>query len=75
MKALREEIAAVELTAEQIEWTMLLETADRLSDSAAKATLERSGRRPHATGAAEVPSARLLIAAAIAYRLPADETP
>lgn len=74
VKGLRKEIAAIELHAEQVEQAILFDAAEQLSEGAAAATAEQAIAanvatfvQRNATGAAEIPPARLLIAAAAAY--------
>lgn len=74
VKALRKDIAAVELRAEQIEQALLFDEADTVAAGATPASAEHAVTanvtafvQRNATGAAEIPPARLLIAAAITY--------
>jgi uncharacterized protein (TIGR02444 family) len=75
--ALRKDVAAAELRAEQIEQAMLFSAAGTLSAGATTTTPAEAVAdnvaafiRRHTTAAVEMPPARLLIAAATAYRPP-----
>lgn len=82
VKALRKDIAATELRAEQIEQAMLFDATDRVCAGATATSAEQAVTtnvmafvQRNATGTAEIPAARLLIAAATAYRsLPSSKT-
>ena len=82
VKALRKDIAAIELRAEQIEQAMLFEVAGQICAGTAATSAEQAITanvttfvQRNATDTTEIPAARLLIAAATAYRsLPSSKT-